>query len=239
MIAPFYSFVHWVLTPIDSFKSTDMRLTQINYTRTILPSLLMVFYLPLIQSYLLPEVGQRQTWLQIWQWFPITHSLAQYALSKFSKDTSTQDKVVAPKRDVATIRYTIAIPALVSTIVWLRTLLMTPASLSQILLPQHVPTSLSDISASTADVMQWNYLLAVTSAYLWLLYFAWDAKVAGMITQSWVTLLAAMAGTTVVLGPGGALGAGYLYREYIITEKRHKAALTVESVRKRALDGKN
>lgn len=238
MIFALYYFVHWVLTPIDSFKSTDMRLTQINYTRTILPSLLMVYYLPLIQSYLLPEMGQRQTWLQIWQWFPVTHALSQYILSKFWKDTSTQDKVDAPKRDVATIRYTIAIPALISSIVWLRTLLVAPTSLLQILLPQQLPTFLSDLLTSPADVLQWDYLLAVASAYLWLLYFAWDAKVAGMITHSWVTLLAAMAGMTVALGPGCALGAGFLYREYIITEKRHRAALTVESIKK-VLGGKN
>ncbi|KAH0158644.1 FAD/NAD(P)-binding domain-containing protein, partial [Aureobasidium melanogenum] len=59
MISALYFFVHWVLTPIDSFKSTDMRLTQMNYARAILPSLLMVYYLPLVQSYLSPEIGQR------------------------------------------------------------------------------------------------------------------------------------------------------------------------------------
>jgi hypothetical protein len=239
MISALYFFVHWVLTPIDSFKSTDMRLTQMNYTRAVLPSLLVVYYLPLVQSYLLPEIGQRQTWLQLWQWFPVTHSLAQYCLSKLWKDTSTQDKVDAPKRDVSTIRYTIGIPATISVVIWLRTVLTAPAPLSQIFLPQHVLTSLTDIHTSSADVMQWDYLFAVLSSYLWLLYFAWDAKVAGMITNSWITLLAATAMATLVLGPGGAVGAGFLYREYIITEKRHRAALTVESVRKRALGGKS
>jgi hypothetical protein len=35
----------------------------------------------------------------------------------------------------------------------------------------------------------------------------------------------------VVLGPGGAVGAGFLFREYVITEKRHRGALTMERVR--------
>ncbi|KAH0148270.1 FAD/NAD(P)-binding domain-containing protein, partial [Aureobasidium melanogenum] len=210
-----------------------------NYARAILPSLLMVYYLPLVQSYLSPEIGQRQTWLQLWQWFPITHSLAQYCLSKLWKDTSTQDKVDAPKRDVSTIRYTVGIPATISVVIWLRTVFTASASLSQIFLPQLMSTSSIDRPTSTAEVSQWNYLLAVSSTYLWLLYFAWDAKAAGMITNSWITLLAAGAMATLVLGPGGAVGAGFLYREYIITEKRHRAALTVESVRKRALGGKS
>ncbi|KAG9857937.1 FAD/NAD(P)-binding domain-containing protein, partial [Aureobasidium melanogenum] len=238
MIAPLYYFIHWVLTPIDSFKSTDMRLTQMHYTRAILPSLLMVYYLPLAQSYLLPENNQPRTWLQLWHLFPITHSLAQFVMSKVCKDTADHDKIHAPKRDVSTIRYTIGIPALISVIIWLGTVFTVPAPLSQIFLPQHIPSSFTDMHTSTTDVMQWNYLFAVSSTYLWLLYFAWDAKAAGMITQSWITLLAAAAVVTIVLGPGGAIGAGFLYREYIITEKRHRAALTVESVRKRALDEK-
>ncbi|KEQ58673.1 FAD/NAD(P)-binding domain-containing protein [Aureobasidium melanogenum CBS 110374] len=234
MVAPVYYFLH-VMTPIDSFKSTDMRLTQMHYTRAILPSLLMVYYLPLLQSYLLPETSQRQTWLQLWQWFPITHSLAQFAISKILKDTTDSDKIHAPKGDVSTIRYTIGIPTIISIVVWLRTVFSAPVTLSQIFLPQpwtHVPTSLTEI-------MQWNYLLAVSSSYLWLLYFAWDAKAAGMMTYSWITLLAGRAASTIVLGPGGAIGVGFLYREYIITEKRHKGALTVESVRKRAAAGKS
>ncbi|KAH0336412.1 FAD/NAD(P)-binding domain-containing protein, partial [Aureobasidium melanogenum] len=233
MVAPLYYFIHWVLTPIDSFKSTDMRLTQMHYTRAILPSLIMAYYLPLIQSYLLPETSQRQTWLQLWQWFPISHSLAQSAISKILKDTTDSDKIHAPKRDVPIIRYTIGIPTIISIVVWLHTVFSAPVPVSQIFLPQswtHAPTSLTEI-------MQWNYLLAVSSSYLWLLYFAWDAKAAGMMTYSWRTLLAGRAASTIVLGPGGAIGAGFLYREYIITEKRHKGALTVESVRERAAAG--
>lgn len=87
--------------------------------------------------------------------------------------------------------------------------------------------------------MQWNYLLAVSSSYLWLLYFAWDAKAAGMMTYSWITLLAGRIASTIVLGPGVAFGAGLLYREYIITEKRHKGASTVEIVRKRTAGRKS
>jgi uncharacterized protein (DUF2062 family) len=52
-----------------------------------------------------------------------------------------------------------------------------------------------------------------------------------MVTQNWFTVLAALAIGTVLLGPGGAVGVGFLWREYIITEKRHRGALTMERVR--------
>ncbi|THX67957.1 FAD/NAD(P)-binding domain-containing protein [Aureobasidium pullulans] len=234
IVAPLYYFLHWVMTPIDSFKATDMRLTRLNYTRAILPSLFLVYYLPLLQSYLLPNKLQSQTWLQIWRYFPIWHSLAQWAISKCWKDTIDEDKISAPKKDVFTIRYTIAVPALMSTVVWLCTVLYTPVSLYHLLIPQHLARTVMDIKSFTHDAVQWNLLLFITSTYLWLFYFVWDAKSAGMLEKTWFELLLSMALLTVALGPGGAVGLAYLYREYIITEKRHRAALTVESVGRRA-----
>jgi hypothetical protein len=201
------------------------------YTRAILPSLLMVYYLPLVQSYLLPELSQRQTWLQLWQLFPITHSLAQVATSKIWKNTFDHDKIHAPKRDISTIRYTIGIPTVISTLIWLYTLFASSASVSQLFLPQHIPTSLTDLHMSASDAIQWNFSLSILSTYLWLLYFIWDAKAAGMVTQNWITVFAVLAVGSVVLGPGGAVGAGFLWREYVVTEKRHKGALTMERVR--------
>lgn len=233
--APLYFFVHWVLTPIDTFKSTDMRLTKLHYTRAILPSLLTVYYLPLAQSYLLPEVGQKETWLQLWQYFPVTLSLAQFVISKFWKDTADQDKIERPKRDIATLRYTIGVPAGVSMMLWLYTLFVSPASVSQIFLPQDITTSLVNLNSTTSsfNIAQWDHLITISATYLWLLYFIWDAKVAGMVSHSWIAVLAVMTVATTVLGPGGAVGAGFLWREYIVAEKRHKGALTSEEKRQR------
>ncbi|THW08584.1 FAD/NAD(P)-binding domain-containing protein [Aureobasidium pullulans] len=234
IVAPLYSFLHWVMTPIDSFKATDMRLTRLNYTRAILPSLLTVYYLPLLQSYFLPDNLESQTWLQIWRYFPIWHSIAQWAISRFWNDTIDEDKICAPKRDVFTIQYTIAVPALLSTVIWLCTVLNTPVSLYHLFIPQHLAQNFTDVQSFSADLVQWDLLLFITSTYLWLFYFAWDAKSAGMLEKSWFEIILTMTLFTVALGPGGAVGLAYLYREYIITEKRHRAALTVESVGRRA-----
>jgi len=240
---PLYFFVHWVLTPIDTFKSTDMRLTKMHYTKAILPSLLMTFYLPLIQNWLLSEATQKETWLTIWQYFPVTLSLAQLGMSKIWKDTADQDKIERPKRDVATLEYTSGVPAIISTVVWLYTLCASSVSFSQVILPHDSITTLADSSPTSAfssanDLLRSSYLIAIFSTYLWLLYFVWDAKVAGMITRSWLTVLAALALATIVLGPGGAVGAGFLWREYVITEKRHRGALTSEEVRQKSRGGK-
>jgi hypothetical protein len=236
MAAPLYYFLHWVLTPIDTFKATDMRLTKMNFTRAILPSLLVVYYLPLLQSRFLPAKDQRQLWLQLWQLFPITHSLAQLAISKLWKDSTDQDKLHAPRRDVWTIKYTVGIPTAAGTIVWLHALLTSTSadSLGQILLPQRFHTTLA--STYPTDILSHSYLIAIGSTYLWLLYFTWDAKVAGMVTQNWFTVLLVMAVATIVLGPGGVVGAGFLWREYVITERRHWGALTEERVREKEME---
>ncbi|KAI5274669.1 FAD/NAD(P)-binding domain-containing protein [Aureobasidium subglaciale] len=234
LMAPLYYFLHWVLTPIDSFKATDMRLTRLNYTRSILPSLLIVYYLPILQNYFLPENIKGHTWLQIWHFFPIWQSLAQWAISTSLEDTIDHDKIHSPKRDVSIIRYTIAVPALISTSVWLWTVFKAPSSLYHILIPQIPFQAVTDVESFTDDVVQWNLLIFVASTYLWLVYFAWDARSAGMLEKSWFELMTTMTLLTMALGPGGTVGLAYLYREYIITEKRHRAALTVESTRKRA-----
>lgn len=52
-----------------------------------------------------------------------------------------------------------------------------------------------------------------------------------MFTRSWITVLAGIIVATIAFGPGGAVSTGFLYRESIITEKRHRAALTVERAR--------
>jgi hypothetical protein len=190
----------------------------------------MCYYLPLLQTWLLPEQSQKQMWLQLWQLFPITHSIAQLTISKFWKDTVGQDKIERPKRDVRVIGYTVGVPAVVAALVWLYTLFTSSTSLLQSLSPQQNLDSLinfTNLPSSTS-----NFIIAIATTYLWLLYFIWDAKVAGMITHDWVTVLAAMAVGSVVLGPGGAVGAAFLWREWVITERRHKGALTVERVRK-------
>ncbi|THV96163.1 FAD/NAD(P)-binding domain-containing protein, partial [Aureobasidium pullulans] len=151
IVAPLYFFLHWVMTPIDSFKATDMRLTRLNYTRAILPSLLTVYYLPLLQSYFLPDNLESQTWLQIWRYFPIWHSIAQWAISRFWNDTIDEDKICAPKRDVFTIQYTIAVPALLSTVIWLCTVLNTPVSLYHLFIPQHLAQNFTDVQSFSAD----------------------------------------------------------------------------------------
>lgn len=120
-----------------------------------------------------------------------------------------------------------------STVVWLCTVLYKPVSLYHLFIPQHLAQNSPDVQSFT-HMVQWDLLLFITSTYLWLFYFAWDAKSAGMLEKSWFELILSMIFFIVMLGPGGAVGLAYLYREHVITEKRHRAALTVESVRRRA-----
>ncbi|KAI4854662.1 FAD/NAD(P)-binding domain-containing protein [Aureobasidium sp. EXF-8845] len=137
---------------------------------------------------------------------------------------------------VAAALYTVGIPTVICTVIWLRALLTSNSPISQIFLPGHISTSLTDYSISASDILSYNYIFAIASSYLWLLYFTWDAKVAGMVSQNWFTVLFVMALGTVVLGPSSVLGAGFLWREFVITERRHWGALTEERVREKEMD---
>ncbi|KAH7175113.1 uncharacterized protein B0J16DRAFT_349566, partial [Fusarium flagelliforme] len=65
-----------------------------------------------------------------------------------------------------------------------------------------------------------------TATFIWLAYLFWDIKHAGMLQTNWLKIYTYAACTIVMLGPGATAGLGWLWREDVITNKRHKAAVT-------------
>lgn len=61
---------------------------------------------------------------------------------------------------------------------------------------------------------------------VWLALLFWDMKYARMMTKGWFTIAAYAVGSTLVFGPGAMIGLGWLWREDVITHKRHWAAVT-------------
>jgi hypothetical protein len=68
------------------------------------------------------------------------------------------------------------------------------------------------------------------NTFLWLGYLFWDLKVAGMLQTRWFVLVLYLVTSTLVLGPGATAGLGWLWREYVLANSRHKDAITEASV---------
>lgn len=211
-----------------------MRLTNLQRTRAVLPSLLLLYYLPLFASFFWPNISQRIGWLQFWSLFPFWHFVGQKLGSRAFEDTVHHDKMYAPKHDVPAIRHAVGVPIVFSAIAHIYAIFTASSTLLSLFRPKW-QNGTSDHIATIRDYMLWNHILLSASTYLWLAYFAWDAKFAGMIKTGWIKMTAIMVLGTVVVGPGAAAGIAWLWREWVITEKRHRAALTVDSVRERGL----
>ncbi len=120
-----YYFLHYASAQISNFKATDMRLTDMAYTPTVLPSMIIGFYVPHFLSMLHPSMDARHGWNWIWQMFPVWITVIQRLLKyTVMPDVVERDRMHTPKRDLSTIRFTIGACMVMSASVWLYTLTM-------------------------------------------------------------------------------------------------------------------
>ncbi|KAL4992934.1 hypothetical protein BDV10DRAFT_180047 [Aspergillus recurvatus] len=124
VFVPVYQFAHYLLTPISAFDAPDMRLTDLSYVRTILPTLLLTHYVPSITAYAGLTPSLRQSAAYAWELLPVWVCLAQEILARYvlSPSTVQQDRLKSPLADLPTIRRTILPLCLVSAVVWQYTL---------------------------------------------------------------------------------------------------------------------
>jgi hypothetical protein len=225
VVGPVYFGLHYLSAQIANFRALDQRLTNMAYTSTVLPVLVVGFYLPHYISYLSHDFAVRHAGNWIWQLFPIWVSGLQMLLAKtILPDTIPMDRIHAPKRDLSTIRFTVGTFSVLAGAVWLYTLILSPFSPIMLFIP-HLNNPQTNWIDCTRNILQYDYIFCWSSAILWLLYLFADFKNAGMVVQSWAKIFSAMALTVVVLGPGATVGLWWLWREDILVTKKHKSAV--------------
>jgi hypothetical protein len=220
-----YCFIHYIQSPIENFRARDMRLTDMSYTASVLPVLILVHYIPNFASfstYLDPQM--RHAWTWIWQPFPIYASVLQYVLKKtVMPDTVQQDRLGNTERDMPTINFTVGSFCALSAATWWYTIYSSPYSLATLFIPNLEAGQSGD--AYVRMFLQFDEIFAVGAVLLWLLYLYGDMKNAGMMTDSWISIVLKGAVSLVALGPGATFGLGWLYRERTLATKWHKNAL--------------
>ncbi|KAJ9635448.1 hypothetical protein H2201_003110 [Coniosporium apollinis] len=225
VVGPVYFFIHYLCAQISNFQASDMRLTDLAYTRSILPVMVAGYYVPHFLSHLHPSLAARHDWTWIWQMFPVWVMLCQRLLAyTILPNTVQSDRINDPKRDVPVIRLTIGICVALSALVWLSTLAMSPYTPMTMFIPEATAAD-RDWTAVARNVLQYDQLFSFGSALLWLGYLFGDLKRAGMVQQSWIKMVMAAAATVLALGPGAAVGIAWMWREEILVSKRHKSAV--------------
>ncbi|KAK7906569.1 FAD binding domain protein [Apiospora marii] len=229
-VASIYRFLHYVLSPIDKFDALDMRLTDLTYTKMVLPALALTHYASYLTAYLGPE-PHRQRAGHLWMPFPLLLSLGQYLAARFLMKPSSvgQDRLYRPTRDVPVIRRTILCLVAVSAATWQYTLFWRHdrPSAADVFLPALPIPRLADLSLDAAyvELLKWDWAFFAASHFVWVALAAWDLKAAGMIRASWFALGLGAAAVALAGGPGAVLGLAWLYREEVLVTRRHKDAV--------------
>lgn len=234
VIGPLYYFFLYAFTPIEKFKATDMRLTKLNYSLAVLPTLLLAYAIPTYAMLYWSTLSGRQTWLFFWQMFPIWMSLTQRMIAFLIPNTYDSDRLQAPKRDLPVMRYTIGSLVTISASVWIWINATSPYSVTTMFFPEAIPSQTTGVVKFARDFLKIDEISLFGSTLLWLGYAFWDMKSAGMVETSWAMLILYALVSLMCLGPGATVGLGWLWREDIITNKRHKDAITEKTAKERS-----
>lgn len=206
-----------------------------SYTSTVLLSMVICYWIPLVGQFFAPTMEARHTWNWVWQVFPLTISLMQRLLAwTVVPNTVNEDRYTQPLRDLPAIFWQIGISAVASAAVWIYTVTQVPFSLTELFIPTEFDISGNNFVMAIRQILQWDWLIIFSACFIWLAYSFWDLKAAGMVKQSWLTLFAGCAASFATVGPGATFAAGWSYREYCLAYRRHKNAIvsTAGSVEK-------
>lgn len=174
----------------------------------------------------------RQSILYVWQLYPLWLSIAQRLISRlFFVDTVVEDKVFNTQKDLPVMRRYVGGASLLAAAVWWWSLFFTPGGgLREVFVPVALPRNMGGLMEFAGQFLRWDEVFSLGSHLVWLAYLFWDLRVAGMLREGWLKVVGLGVASVFVFGPGATIGLGWLWREHILATRRHKDALTPESV---------
>lgn len=220
---------HYIQSPIENFRARDMRLTDLSYTASVLPVILLTHYIPNFISFTTaidPHFRHVANW--IWQPFPVWTFILQFVLKKtVMPDTVQEDRIKNPTRDLPVINYTIYSLCAISAATWWYTLYNAPFSPAELFVPNVAAMKTGDEYIRL--FIQFDEIFSLGAGFVWLLYLFEDLKRAGVMDDSWVGIVGRGVVTLIVAGPGVTIGLGWLWRERLLATKWHKDAIVEKS----------
>jgi hypothetical protein len=208
----FWLFLHYSWSPIDLFGALDQRLLQMNYAKTLLPTIFIGAILPAITITAYPEAELSKNLHFIWPVLPIVLVILHRLFASLVQDSTPFDRFYRVKADLPSIRRAV-IPAAFVVAALFNYNRITGTG-PQVPALHEVPSALRGIIG------------AELGGCIWIVLLFKDLKKARMVETSWVVLLVGYWLAVSSIGSGAALLAGWLWREQILATKRHWAAVT-------------
>lgn len=227
IVAPCYFFSHYVCSTVEKFAALDMRLTEIAFTRTILPlsmSLIGVAVVAQNPTYIPSLTFEENQW--IWGGIAaLIMSVVPSLLMRIgvTKSTMHADSMSNQLRDLPYIRKCVYTLTLICGAAWVACLpskLLAGQSLFAGVVDGDYGLALSNVNLGNAGLL--------LSAVCWMMLSIGDLKRAGMVESSWAKLVSIGLALGAVGGPGVVIGFGFMWREETLATKREKHAMTRE-----------
>ncbi|KAK4176461.1 Neuroligin-4, X-linked [Triangularia setosa] len=231
IIAPLYLYLHYILSPVENFAARDKRLTNTRQSYATLPAILLAYLIPLIGLLFSPNLKQRQSWLFIWQPFPVWVSLATFALSRLFKDTVSGDKISNTAKDLPVLRGYVGLASLLAAAahIWGKAGGYDYAGMG-LFLPGGIPRRYGDLTEFAVHFLRWDYLFGLGTHVVWLGYLFGDLAKARMLKEGWGNVMAVVVVGVLTVGPGATVGGAWLFREEVLARRWHRDAVMAESV---------
>ncbi|KAL5095632.1 hypothetical protein Trisim1_000402 [Trichoderma cf. simile WF8] len=220
-IAPLYFYFFYVFSPLKKYSTASARLIDGAGVLAILPTLLVVYYIPHLVSLFHPDFETRHLANWIWQLYPLWASILLFTLSSVIRPFLSDNAEVVQRRNKTGIRVIGGVMITLSTISYWYMLLFSPLSVSEALIPKYFVELPKDTPASLTSIFQYDFITSFTSVLLWLAYHLGDLKSAGICQLSWPRILLSSVVIGCLGGPGVLVWVGWLTREELMASTEH------------------
>ncbi|KAL6701338.1 hypothetical protein J3F84DRAFT_354531 [Trichoderma pleuroticola] len=220
-IAPLYFYFFYVFSPLKKYSTASARLIDGAGVLAILPTLLVVYYIPHLISLFHPDFETRHLANWIWQLYPLWASILLFTLSSVIRPFLSDNAEVVQRRNKTGIRVIGGAMITLSTISYWYMLLFSPLSVSDVLIPKYFVELPKDTPTSLLSIFQYDFITSFTSILLWLAYHLGDLKSAGICQLSWPRILLSSIVIGCLGGPGVLVWVGWLTREEMMASMEH------------------
>ncbi|KAB8227203.1 FAD-dependent oxidoreductase [Aspergillus alliaceus] len=221
VVTPCYYALHFVFSGIEKFAAADARLTNVAYTRLILPSVVLFMGAPAFLTLSGYSIKVDTAWWH-WRWMlqpQILIAIMQWIMVKtrMSKVSMHEDTMSNQLRDLPYIRWCLCVLSAVSAANYI-------ATRQSLLLDAFSPAFLRGAGGDLSEFSRHGTLLLASLFWVGLLIH--DIKSAGMAKESWAKILTIGFVSGALAGPAISVALGWIWREEILASRREKHAVT-------------
>lgn len=226
-MSPLYAFLSLV-----NYSETPVLSAVDSSTAALMPSLLLGYYIPAFGMFFWPNLVERQSWLFVWQLYPLHVALAFFALSSVRlglAESGGDQRLKKLRRDLVRLRLSIGLPAIISATTWAWTLYENRSHLANLFLPTGLPSRLlPDMTAFCGEFLRWDEVLVMLSMVSWVILVCSETARSDPGQRQWVRDIILGALILVLGGPGAFLAVGWQRREETLTKKWERELLLEE-----------